>query len=208
MDIKRYTFTIALPLIVIVVLTVNVLNGDIYAFDEYIYSLVAGIISDDLTFIMKVITFLASGTFLCILSALLVLSILFKKGMNSFYTAVQVINITLSSLLNVGVKNLICRSRPNILQLMEVTGYSFPSGHSMASMSFYGFAIYLCCRFYKGKYKDSLIILLAILIVLIGFSRIYLGVHYTSDVIGGFAFGLLWLGLFTIMIEKLKEKLL
>lgn len=208
MDIKRYTFTIALPLIVIVVLTVNVLNGDIYAFDEYIYSLVAGIISDDLTFIMKVITFLASGTFLCILSALLVLSILFKKGMNSFYTAVQVINITLSSLLNVGVKNLICRSRPNILQLMEVTGYSFPSGHSMASMSFYGFAIYLCCRFYKGKYKDSLIILLAILIVLIGFSRIYLGVHYTSDVIGGFAFGLLWLGLFTIMIERLKEKLL
>ena len=208
MDIKRYTFTIALPLIVIVVLTVNVLNGDIYAFDEYIYSLVAGIISDDLTFIMKVITFLASGTFLCILSALLVLSILFKKGMNSFYTAVQVINITLSSLLNVGVKNLICRSRPNILQLMEVTGYSFPSGHSMASMSFYGFAIYLCCRFYKGKYKDSLIILLAILIVLIGFSRIYLGVHYTSDVTGGFAFGLLWLGLFTIMIEKLKEKLL
>jgi len=208
LDIKRYTFTIALPLIVIVVLTVNVLNGDIYAFDEYIYSLVAGIISDDLTFIMKVITFLASGTFLCILSALLVLSILFKKGMNSFYTAVQVINITLSSLLNVGVKNLICRSRPNILQLMEVTGYSFPSGHSMASMSFYGFAIYLCCRFYKGKYKDSLIILLAILIVLIGFSRIYLGVHYTSDVIGGFAFGLLWLGLFTIMIEKLKEKLL
>lgn len=206
LKIKRCILTIALPLFVFVVLTVNVLNGDVHVFDSYIYSLISKIISEKLTSFMIIITFLASGTFLGIISALIVLSILFKKGKNSFYTAMQVINISLSSLINVGLKNLVSRTRPDILKLVEVTGFSFPSGHSMASMSFYGFAIYLCFRFYKGKCKVALVISLVLLIVLIGFSRIYLGVHYASDVLGGFAFGLFWLGIFTFLIEKLKEK--
>ncbi len=206
LKIKRCILTIALPLIVFVVLTANVLNGDIHVFDSYIYSLISRIISEKLTSFMIIITFLASGTFLGLISALLVISILFKKRKNSFYTAMLVINISLSSLINVGLKNLINRTRPDILKLVEVTGFSFPSGHSMASMSFYGFAMYLCFRFYKGKCKVAIVNSLILLILLIGFSRIYLGVHYASDVLGGFAFGLFWLGIFTFIIEKLEEK--
>ena len=78
--------------------------------------------------------------------------------------------------------------RPNILRLTDETGYSFPSGHSMASVAFYGFIIYLILSSNMNKYlKIVFSSFLVILIVVIGFSRVYLGVHNASDVIAGYA---------------------
>lgn len=82
-------------------------------------------------------------------------------------------------------------------------GYSFPSGHSMVSMAFYGFLIYLIYNNIKNKYiKWILISSLSILIILIGISRIYLGVHYTSDVLAGFLLSISYLVIYTRIVKE------
>ena len=82
-------------------------------------------------------------------------------------------------------------------------GYSFPSGHSMASMAFYGLIIYFVIRFVKNRaLKIFLSIMLSLLIILIGMSRIYLGVHYPSDVFAGFVFTVAYLIFYITIILK------
>lgn len=86
------------------------------------------------------------------------------------------------------------RARPDIQPLIEIDSYSFPSGHAMGSIIVYGFIIYLLWKSrFSNQAKSMLTALFAILILLIGFSRIYLGVHYPSDVIAGYAAGFVWL---------------
>ena len=82
------------------------------------------------------------------------------------------------------LKLIIQRPRPDEYRIIDASGYSFPSGHSMISMAFYGFIIYLICKYVNNKIlKYFLIGLLGSLIILIGVSRVYLGVHYVSDVL-------------------------
>ena len=96
-------------------------------------------------------------------------------------------NLVIITILNQLLKRILQRPRPTEYRIIEETGYSFPSGHSMISMAFYGYLIYLIYKYVKNKYiKWTSIILLSILICSIGISRIYLGVHYTSDVLGDF----------------------
>lgn len=99
-----------------------------------------------------------------------------------------------SSALNEALKLLFQRERPGLPHLVEVSGLSFPSGHSMVSFSFYGLLIYLAWANFSGRSaKLAATALLAPLILAIGISRIYLGVHYPSDVLAGFAAGSFWL---------------
>ena len=125
-----------------------------------------------------------------------------KKGLFSILILVIV------TLLNQLLKRIIQRPRPEGYRLITENGYSFPSGHSMASMAFYGFIIYLIWKLVKNKkikYLETGI--LGIFIFLIGFSRIYLGVHYASDVVGGFAISIAYLIMFTNIIKpKLQNK--
>lgn len=87
------------------------------------------------------------------------------------------------------------RSRPTGESLTIASGYSFPSGHAMISMAFYGFLAALLLSRAKSKWSRTGAALLFILIFLIGFSRVYLNVHYTSDVIFGWLFGAICLTL-------------
>ncbi len=206
MKTTRLIFNIMLPLLVFVFITINVINKNTAAFDQQIYSLVSKAISEKTTFLMVIITFFASGTFLTAVSIMLLPFFFMKNEKYSFNAAMIIINSSLSALVNLGFKVLINRSRPDILRLIEISGLSYPSGHSMAAMSFYGFFIYLCYRSFKFKNKYIIVSLCSILIVLIGFSRIYLGVHYASDVLGGFSLGLLWLGIFTWIVDKKYRK--
>lgn len=205
MKILRYFFTIALPLALFIFITVNVVDKNIASFDSHIYQLVSKHISSGLTKGMIFISFLGSGAFFTALAAVfIVISIINNKF--SFSTAVIIINLVLSWLLNAGIKYIIHRDRPDILKLIEIGGFSFPSGHSMVSMSFYGLIIYLCQRNIKSNFKYIASSILSVLIMLIGLSRIYLGVHYASDVLGGFSFGIFWVGLFSIIIDMKYRK--
>ena len=101
------------------------------------------------------------------------------------------------------IKDLFMRTRPAISTPVDlVGGYSFPSGHAVFSMCFYGTLIYLAFIYIENKWlKWLIIVFLSILIILVGFSRVYLGVHYPSDVIGGFSLGLFWLSLCVLVYK-------
>ncbi len=98
-------------------------------------------------------------------------------------------------------KNLYHISRPPAeLNLIEPHSFSFPSGHSLVSMVFYGLLVYFCFTSIKNRWiKWILCCVFVFLIILIGLSRIYLGVHYPSDVIGGFSLGLFWISMWIIL---------
>lgn len=200
---KRYILTIGLPLIIFIFIAINVVYSRTAGFDSFIYNEVSKYIIPHVTKIMILISYFGSGVFLAV-STLIICIIFYFDKKDSFYSAMIIMNLVLSSLLNVTLKHIIHRARPDILKLVEVAGFSFPSGHSMAAMSFYGFFIFLCFKYCKSGRKYIMSSLLAAMIFLIGLSRIYLGVHYASDVLGGFTLGVLWLGVFTLIIDKSK----
>ena len=139
--------------------------------------------------------------FICLIGFLALAEDVFNKEiMNglSIFT-----NLVIITALNQLLKGILQRPRPTEFRIIEETGYSFPSGHSMVSMAFYGYLIYLIYKYVKNKYiKTSLIILLSILICCIGISRIYLGVHYTSDVLGGFFISISYLIIYISVVNK------
>ena len=156
------------------------------------------LISDFATPIAKFITNFGGAIFLII--ATIILFILIKNKKIGFSI---ISNLVIVTILNQLLKNILQRPRPNEFRIIEETGYSFPSGHSMVSMAFYGYLIYLIYRYVKNKYlKWTLIVLLSILICTIGISRIYLGVHYTSDVLGGFLISISYLVIYISAVNK------
>jgi len=106
------------------------------------------------------------------------------------------------------LKFIFVRPRPFEWMLIEETGYSFPSGHAMVSMAFYGMLVYLIWQTKISLNKKKIwTIVLSVLILLIGISRIYLGVHYVSDIIGGFTLSLSYLIIATSLVSYyLKHK--
>lgn len=113
--------------------------------------------------------------------------------------------LVLAALSNIVLKRFIDRARPDIEHLVVVKTLSYPSGHAMAAMAFYGFLMYLVYRFNINKYlKIGLMLLLGVIILSIGISRIYLGVHFPSDIAGGFIAGFIWV-IFCVLIFDLIE---
>lgn len=111
-----------------------------------------------------------------------------------------------SQLLNTLMKLWFHRERPDFHRLIEVAGYSFPSGHSMAAFSLYGVISFLLWRHLPRRHQRTLLIIFAVFMTLgIGWSRIYLGVHYPSDVIGGYAASGAWLMLSIGLFEAYKN---
>src|SRR5262245_13873616 len=111
-------------------------------------------------------------------------------------------------LINLVLKALFARAMPTLPDpLLTLTSPSFPSGHAMASMIFYGLIAYLIVRrVHVWRWRVLAVITGALLIVLIGFSRIYLGVHYLSDVLGGYAAGFVWLVFTLTGVETFRRR--
>jgi len=113
------------------------------------------------------------------------------KSWNYVGQLMLVMFLALSS--NVILKQVIERQRPTLEHLVTVETLSYPSGHAMTAMAFYGFLIYLFSTFKINLFlKFTAILVLGILILSIGLSRIYLGVHFPSDIAGGFIAGFFW----------------
>jgi len=156
------------------------------------------LISDFATPIAKFITHFGGATCLLLLTAIIVIVIRSKR-----IGIAITLNLLIATTLNLVLKNILQRPRPNEFRMIDETGYSFPSGHSMISMAFYGFLIYLIYKYVKNyNVKVALIILLSFLITLIGISRIYLGVHYTSDVLAGFLVAISYLILYSNIVKN------
>ena len=202
---KKYRKWIILAIFILLFLFVveDLFEEELYISDDYIYHHISKLISNNFTNFFKVITNFGSASALIIIC--IGTLILFK---NKKYGIFMSINLICIAILNQLLKFFFERPRPIDLMIIQETGYSFPSGHSMVSMAFYGFIIFLIWKYIKNKkLKWIYTIILGILIILIGISRIYLGVHYASDVIAGFYISIAYLIIFTTIIaNKLNNK--
>ena len=206
---KNYKWIIAfLCLIIVIMILEDIFENEQLTLDMLVYRLVIlNLRSEPLTVIMKVITNLSSAY---VLIAITIGTLIFIKNKKVGLCVAS--NLVITTLLNQLLKYIIQRPRPDGYRLIAESGYSFPSGHSMVSMAFYGLIIYLIWKMVKNKkIKYISCGILGLLIPMIGFSRIYLGVHYASDVIGGFAISIVYLLLFTniarsvLQLEKEKN---
>lgn len=181
----------AVVLFVYMVRRVFVLQNN--RFDEKIFSALEPYVTENNNKIMLAITYLGKHEFLIPANIALIFWFLLVRK-HKWYS-IRVPAVALSSLgLMFLLKNVFNRARPGIPLLEEARGLSFPSGHALMSVTFYGLLIYAVYHLWKNNTaKWSMIVFLVVLIFLIGFSRIYLRVHYTSDVLAGFAVGFLWL---------------
>lgn len=192
---KNYKFIILLICVVILIAIIeDIFEKETMEIDLLIYKLVVQNMRNDvLTNIFKVIT--NFGGVNALIAVTVFLAVYIKDKKIAFSIPINLIIITVLNLL---LKNIVERPRPEGYRLITETGYSFPSGHSMVSAAFYGLIIYFIWKNVKNKkLKYISCILLGLLIAFIGISRIYLGVHYASDVIGGFAISIAYLIIFT-----------
>ena len=159
--------------------------------DNKVFEWIAPWINDASTSWMKAITFLGNHKFLIPANlALIAVLLLLKKGNLAWRLAL----VALSSLgLKFGLKELFERPRPVDPLVQGITNFSFPSGHALMGVAFYGFLIWLAAKYIREKtVKTTTVIFLSLLILLISFSRIYLRVHYTTDVVAGLCIGICW----------------
>ena len=189
--IKYIVFSILVILLICLIYLIE--SGKIIPFDDAVYSLIAGNITEEKTRFFQFIVLL------CLTSLIFIKNI--KTGI---LISVNSVN---SVIINSVFKRIIRRERPIVLHLIEQTGFSFPSGHAMAAMSFYGFLIYLIAKSKFNTYtKVIYIFLLSTIILLVGISRIYLGVHYASDIIGGYLTSIIYMFIYIFAVDKIKKK--
>lgn len=194
---KIYLFLSALAIFALIAYFVA--TREVLSFDTLIRQSIYGIRNDTLTSIMIFITYLGNWqtvTLLCLVA------LIYPKTRNCYGLSMS-LSAIFSSITYKFLKTIFARSRPDtILHLIHQGGYSFPSGHSMTGFVFYGMLIWLCRKNIKNKtLVNTVTVVLSFLIFLIGFSRIYLGVHYPTDVLAGWVLGVALLTFLT-SIEK------
>ncbi|MEG1142646.1 MAG: phosphatase PAP2 family protein [Clostridia bacterium] len=177
---------ITIPIIIFFILSI-VIKFNIYSeYEGIIYYNITKYMSSDLTNIVIGITNIGGVIPTMIICLLL---IMFSKTRFKYGIPIS-FSVIVATGLNLILKEIFCRQRPSILRLVYETNFSFPSGHAMVSSALYLTLIFFILKFVKSKYIKILISsLLSILIVLIGISRVYLGVHYSFDILGGWLMG-------------------
>jgi undecaprenyl-diphosphatase len=189
---KRIVFVlfIALVLFSFIAWLVFITRGS--SMDEKVFGIIALQRTDTLTKIMRFVTFLGNTNFLIPANILLIIIFCFQRN---YWFAITVAVVALSNVIVMSaLKRLFQRQRPIDPLIEGITNFSFPSGHAFMSVAFYGLLIWFTAITITDKWRQKVIIVfLLLLILLIGFSRIYLRVHYTTDILAGFTLGFTWL---------------
>ena len=169
------------------------LEGDARAFDDATRAAVHQLASPMVTAIMRGFSFIGSTIALTIATIFVVVRFAMQKWKReAILFALTMIG---AGLLNITLKLAFKRPRPvPFFNLSPPESYSFPSGHSLTSAVFFGaLAAILTARIKSSQVRAAIWIVSTVMFLLIGLSRIYLGVHYTTDVIAGFAAALIWI---------------
>ena len=184
-------------LILFLVTMIMLLLNKVSFLDDYIYKIIYGLRNNIWDFIFINITKMGNTTIVLLVIIVVLLKMNHKNQEILSFTAI----ITVLS--NQIIKNIIKRPRPNHIRLIKQGGYSFPSGHAMISIAVYGFLLYYIQTNCKNKKQKVLLsVLLTILILMIGCSRVYVGVHYPTDIIGGYCLSIYIL---KMVIKKRKK---
>lgn len=211
------TILIALLLVVgginvFIDLTENIHSDVLATYDSKVTAYVTSFRNPGLNIFMQGITEL--GDLYGYIALTVICTVLFYlKFRNWRYVLEMVFVLAIAGLSNSALKQVINRARPDVDHLVSVATLSYPSGHAMTAISFYGFLIYLIYNIKMRKiFKIALIFLFSVMIILIGISRIYLGVHFPSDVAGGYIAGFIWIIFCVVLfhvidlLRKRKEK--
>jgi undecaprenyl-diphosphatase len=175
-------------------------RGPLYYLDLKVHLLIGEVVIPPITIMMKDITFLGSKYFVWGIAALIFVYLMLKK---EWWTILAlVMSIRVAEPVISFLKEVFHRPRP-MPQIITAEGYSFPSGHAFHAMLIYGFMIYLAWKFIRNNALRRLIFILCpFLILLIGLSRIYLGVHWLTDILAGYCAGFSWL-LINILVVRI-----
>lgn len=194
-----------ISLAVLIVLVRKIFYQKEYPIDQVVFDYLSSRVTTTNTAVMQVISFFGSHLFL-VPAWVVLLSFFYFKRKNKWHFLKLVIIAVSNLLLMFGLKFFFNRPRPLIPLLKEVPGLSFPSGHAFMSLIFYGTMIYLLYRELQNKwFRWIAVLILVIIIFLIGLSRVYLRVHYTSDVIAGYCFGVMSLLILLWMLRQIKK---
>lgn len=179
---KKKAVIISLILLILFgVWTILMYFGLLSGLDTFIYNFIRSLKSDFFdTYFVFITKFGNEST---IILFVVVAVLLLKNKWRMMMLEIPIISVVSNQV----IKYIIRRDRPSVLKLIKQGGYSYPSGHSMIAVAVYGLLIYFVLKKVRNKsWKYGLSFLLVVLIVSIGVSRIYVGVHYASDVLGGF----------------------
>lgn len=182
---KKYYIVGVVLLFLFIIDAYLMLNGKLLVFDQAVYNSVRSISCSFFDGFFKFFTKFGNAKYVLILLAILNLRLSRSNAM--MCNAVSLASVGSNTI----IKNIIKRSRPDVLRLIKQGGYSFPSGHSMIAFTLYLYLLILVFRNIRNKkLRIILSIFLLIIIFSICISRIYVGVHYGSDVLGGAMLGL------------------
>lgn len=194
---KKNVF-LTIPIVLFSIVIVLMLSIGVTKCDTYVLNLLQGIRTSNYTLISLIVTNFCSPWVL--LAIILIMLIAFKNKKIGLFAS---LNIVCGLIINQIIKFAVARQRPISYMMIDESGYSFPSAHSMIAMIFYGFLIYILFLTIKKKWlRNMVVVLIALLIPCISFTRIYLGVHYPSDIFCGLLFGYIYLVIYITIIKK------
>lgn len=195
----------ALGTAIFVTLASHVRSGSTQAFDDSVIRWMGTHHSPRLDAVMLEVTALGTGTVVMMVVAVAALFLVLTRHK---YSAILLLASTFGGIVLNGVLKLgFNRPRPSLfVPAVHTVSSSFPSGHAMSAAIVYSTVAYLAARLHRRKWARWLVMTAAlVLITLISFSRMYLGVHYPSDVIAGVAVGLAWAGFCMATLEAIQK---
>jgi len=199
---NKKVISIILLILLFCILAIVVKTKNNLVIDEKIYSVISMLHSDVATVFFKSVTILGNAKIIGLICIILLLP---KKTRYIVGMPITIVTFV-SGIVNILLKNVFERQRPILEQLVNEDSFSFPSGHSMVTAAIYSMIIYLSSKYIKNnKIKNIVNIVSCVIIFLVGISRIYLRVHYFSDVIAGWLLGIVIVSIYSVIEDRIKK---